>query len=178
MKPINCFLLLTIWLLPSCAHNKKANDAAVRIVMPAQTEVYNPYITDTSKSSLKTNNSQYKIYTFINVSCSSCLEKLVRWDKIQSQDPEFGKVALIPVCYSRDNFELLKYLFESHKFPNIHFPLVLDLRDSFATKNSSLTRTGDFTALTDAHDRVLLTGNPVENNKDKDQFLSVIRNIE
>ncbi|OQP63997.1 hypothetical protein A3860_21490 [Niastella vici] len=178
MKPIYYLLLLSIWLLPSCINRKKAADAAVKIVMPAQTEVYNPYITDTNNVTLKADNSQYKIYAFINVSCSSCLEKLVRWDKIQSQDPDFGKVAIIPVCYSRDNFELLKFMFESHKFPNIHFPLVLDLKDSFAIKNSSLARAGDFTALTNAHDQVLLTGNPIENNKDKDQFLHIIRNTE
>jgi hypothetical protein len=178
MKPIYCFLLLNIVWLTSCTSHKKENSPVVKVVMPAHTEIYNPYITNTNNRSAGDGHSQFKIYTYINVSCSSCLEKLAKWDLFQSQNPDFSKVAIIPVCHSRDNFELLKFLFESHKLPNIHLPLFLDIKDSFVNQNLTLARTGDFTALTDGEDRVLLTGDPLENKDVKDQFLQAIHSTE
>jgi hypothetical protein len=177
MKPIYCFLLINIMWLPSCKEHKKNYAEGVKIVMPTHTQIYRPFETDTSRRFL-TDYSQFKIYTLINTSCATCLGKLKGWDKFKAENPDLSKVPIIPVCYSRDSFELLKYLFESNKIPSMHLPLVLDLKDSFIRLNRTLIRTGDFTALTDSEDRILVPGNPLENNNVKTRFLQAVRNAE
>ena len=51
----------------------------------------------------------FKIYTLIDVSCSTCIISLEKWDKFQLEVKKLN-VAIIPVCYAKDKFELLKYL--------------------------------------------------------------------
>jgi hypothetical protein len=178
MKPIFHMLLLSIVLLYSCNNHKKESNTGVKINMPTQTEIYRPFDTDTNKRPIANDHSRFKIYTYINTSCSSCILKLKGWDKFQSENPDFSQVPIIPVCFSRDSFELLKFLVESHKLPTMHLAMVLDLKDSFARLNNTLVRSGDFTALTDAEDNVLYTGDPLTNENVKNRFLNAVHNAE
>lgn len=178
MKPISYMLLLSMLLLYACNNHKKEYSRGVKINMPTQTAIYRPFDTDTNSRHVAADHSPFKIYTYINTSCSSCLMKLKGWDKFQSENPDFSKVPIIPVCFSKDNFELLKFLVESHKLPSMHLDMILDLKDSFATLNKGLVRSGDFTALTDAEDHVLFTGDPLTNPKVKNRFLQAVTNAE
>lgn len=178
MKAIYCFLLLSTSLLFSCKNRKQSYADGVKIILPTQTKIYNPFGTDTSRAFLTDNHSKFKIITLINASCATCLGKLKGWDKFQSVNPGLSKVPIIPIVFSRDSFELLKFLFESRRIPSMHLPLVLDIKDSFSLLNRSLVRSGDFTALTDADNRIIVAGDPIENEKVRNRFLEAVRNSE
>ena len=142
--------------------------------MPEHVEVYNPYMGKELSDPLKSNAS-LKIYTLINVSCSPCFLKLEKWDKLQAEIKAIKPVAIIPVCVAKDNFEMIRFLFESEKIPKNQLPLVFDLDSKFIQKNSALVNPlGELTALTDQNNNVLLTGDPLENKDDKDKFIKMI----
>jgi hypothetical protein len=176
MRSAYCCLLLNALLLWSCSHQKKGDGEGVKIVMPTNIEVYNPFIADIHDQYARDEHKQFKIYTLINVSCATCLLKLEKWDRFQSQNPGFSKVAIIPVCYSEDHFEQLKFVFENQKISPIRLPLVLD--DSFAIRNKALVNPENFTALADAEDHVLLTGRLLGKDNDRKKFLQVIRDAQ
>ena len=54
--------------------------------------------------------SQFKIFTQINVSCATCIQKLAKWQNFIKQLDGCDSIYLIPVCKSKDKFELIKYL--------------------------------------------------------------------
>jgi len=175
MKYICFFLLLNLTGLSSCNHKK--NTVSVKVVMPASIEIYNPMGTDTSRAFLTDKHSPAKIYTLINASCATCLDKIEKWDKFQSENPDFSKVPIIPVCISKDSFAMLKFLFDSHKIKNMHLPMALDLQDSFPKLNRTVVTSDNFTVLTDAEDRILVGGDILESEKARAQFLDVLQNI-
>jgi hypothetical protein len=176
MKSICIFLLLNLVWLFSCAPKKNYAEG-VKVVMPRDIEIYSPLGADTSRRFLTDNHSPLKIYTLINTSCATCLSKLEKWDKFQSDYPDFSKVPIIPVCFSHDSFALLKFLFYGHKIKSMRLPLVLDLKDSFYRLNRTLVKTGDFTALTDAEDRIVVPGDPLENEKVRKRFLDALHAV-
>lgn len=175
MKTYSAFLVVYALLCASCSqHEPKAATTGEKISMPDHVEVYNPYMGKELKDPLKSNAS-LKIYTLIDVSCSPCFLKLEKWDKLQVQMKAIKPVAIIPVCYSKDNFETIRYLFESNKLPQNQLPLVFDLDNKFRLQNPKLVnQLGQLTALTDENNNVLLTGDPLENQDDKDKFMKMI----
>jgi len=176
MKYICFFLLLNLTVLYSCNH-KKNYTSGVKVVMPTKIEIYSPFGADTSRAFLTDKHSPIKIYTLINASCATCLDKIEKWDKFQSENPDFSKVPIIPVCISKDSFAMLKFLFDSHRIKSMHLPMVLDLQDSFARLNRTVITTDAFTALTDAENRILVGGDPLENEKVRAQFLDAMHNV-
>ncbi|OQP59838.1 hypothetical protein [Niastella populi] len=175
MKTICFFLILNLTLLFSCNHKKNYADG-VKVVMPSEIEIYRPFEADTSRRFL-TDHSPLKIYTLINTSCATCLTKLEKWDKFQSENPDFSGVPIIPICISKDSFAMLKFLFDSHKIKSMHLPLILDIKDSFPKLNNTVVKTGDFTALTDAEDRIIVPGDPIDNENVRKRFLNALHEI-
>lgn len=178
MKPIYCFLLSTVFFLLSCNHQQNNNNhAGEKIVLPGNMEVYNPYVTDVNGRLLQDSRKPFKIYTTINASCATCLPKLEKWDKFRSQNPDSNNVAIIPICRSEDRFELLKFLYENNKLEKVQLSLRLDYADSFLIRNKSLSKYGELTALTDAEDHVLFTGDPLMSNKDRENFMQSMHKL-
>lgn len=175
MKKFTALLLFCVLLCASCKEHKEKNTAArEKISMPDHVEIYNPYMGKDISDPLKS-NAALKIYTLIDVSCSPCFLKLQKWDKLQDEIKAIGPVAIIPVCYSKDNFEMIRFLFESEKIPQNHLPLVFDLDNKFRKQNATLVNPlGELTALTDENNNVLLTGNPLDDKDDKDKFFKMI----
>lgn len=175
MKKLTALLLLCILVCASCKE-PKANSTAARekISMPDNVEIYNPYMGKDLSDPLKS-NAPLKIYTLIDVSCSPCFLKLEKWDKLQAEIKAISPVAIIPVCYSKDNFETIRFLFETEKIPQNQLPLVFDLDNKFREQNANLVNPlGQLTALTDENNNVLLTGNPLDDKDDKDKFIKMI----
>lgn len=173
-------------LLTSCT-NKENTDKELkvqvsehfRIQPPKQIELYNQYLSDSLHQNVTLDtNKRHKIYTTIDVSCATCLEKIKKWDRFYSELGELNnKIAIIPVCVSKDRFESLKFLFETNKLPQIKIPLALDVDNTFVKQNLSLWKKyGDFTVLTDSKNNVILIGDPIGNEKDKDDFIAAMRN--
>lgn len=175
-----CFYIIAVnaLFLMSCI-DKKNTDIDFKIQAPKNIDFYNQYLSDSLHANITLDTvKQLKLYTTINVSCATCLQKFEKWDRFYAGLGELNKkVAIIPVCYSADKFESLKYLFESKKLPAIKIPLVLDVDNSFVRQNLSLWKKhGDFTVLTDSENNVILIGEPIENEKDKNDFIQAIRN--
>ncbi len=177
---VSAILFFCIASLSGCTNPKpKDTGNELRIIVPGHLEAYNPFLTDTIKSQLVLDDhtKRFKIYSLINVSCSSCLLKLEKWNDLYTKLINPKNVSIVLMCYSKDNFELLKFLFENHKIPKIELPLMLDYEDNFRKQNQSLTnKLGDFTVLTDDNNRVLLTGNPIENKNEMNEFVRAMQN--
>jgi len=174
MKKFTALLLFCTMLCASCKRHEKSTAAKEKISMPDHVEVYNPYMGKDLTDPLKS-KAPLKIYTLINVSCSPCFLKLEKWDKLQAEIKAIRPVAIIPLCDSKDNFEMIRFLFESERIPKNQLALVLDLDGKFIKQNSTLiSPVGELTALTDENNNILLTGNPIENKDDKDKFLKMI----
>lgn len=151
----------------SCSKNKKT------INIPEQLEVYPPIGTQKRNNPLIADN--LKIYTLINVSCSTCLLQIQKWDNFQKVLNETG-VSVIPICYSKDNFELLKYLYESRKLGDLQLSLYLDTNNQLIKQNKSLvSAAGKLTVLVNAKDEILLRGSPVENSTMKKKYITTIK---
>jgi hypothetical protein len=140
--------------------------------LPHHLEIYNPYLAEIPDSTghfIK----KSKIYSLVNVSCPTCIPQLYDLDsinqklKIQNKDAQ-----VIAICRADDNFQLIKYFFESKKMVNIQIPLVLDFEDKFIELNATLLNIDDgMLVLTNEYNKILLTGNL---KKDKRKFLELI----
>jgi hypothetical protein len=173
-------IILVMVLVASCIEKKRSASGGEIIAVPERVEVYNPSTGDSNTLLLKRNKKRYKIYTLINASCSSCIFELEKWTEFQSMIPNVNEVSIIPVCFSHDNFELLKFAFENNKVKKISLPLVLDTGENgFKQMNEKFVKKyGNFTVLADTDNHVLLQGNPMENLNDKAKFLSRLQKAE
>lgn len=165
---------IALVLLTSCVSKTQIkNGSEISIAVPDRAEIYDPSTGSSNTVLLKRKKSRYKIYTLINASCSSCVFKLEKWSDFQSKISGIHDVSIIPICFSHDNFELLKFAFENDKIKKIGLSLILDKEENgFKKMNMELVnKYGDFTVLTDSEDNVLLQGNPMEDERDKTKFL-------
>lgn len=176
LSVISSMLIST--LFSSCKGKLKNSYENQEIIVPKQMDTYNPSAGDTGIISLSDSTGRLKIYTLINASCSSCLLKLKKWGHFQAQISSMKNVSIIPVCFSNDNFELLKFGFENNTLPKVPLLLILDHDGpgSFRAQNQSLiSKSGEFTALTDANNHILLMGNPTENAGDSSKFIEQLQ---
>lgn len=98
----------------------------------------------------------YRLYTCINVSCASCIEKVYIWDSICLNIGKSPQVAFIPIAQTKDNFEVFKYLFEDSTIKNVRIPFFLDGNSEFTSRNQKLIGNRfDFLLLTDSDNKVL-----------------------
>jgi len=75
-----------------------------------------------------------KLFTYIDVSCSSCLKVFTYLDSLSRH----GKASLFEpyvICYAKDNFLYFKYLYEDGKIPRLNFPLYFDGQMEFYKQN-------------------------------------------
>lgn len=145
-----------------------------KLILPNSLQVYNPFLGSISDS-IAISNANYKIYTYINASCGTCVLKISLWEGLI---PEFKKhnVPIILICGSDDRFELLKYLCESEGVKIFSYPFFLDKENEFTNKNKFITEAKDFnTVLTDKDNAIILFGNPIHSNKIKDMYLKEIQ---
>jgi hypothetical protein len=173
MKILHLQILICCMFLFSCKQGNKA-DTGKLLIIPKHIEIFNPYLPNIPDSTLFS-GSKTKIYTLVNASCSTCLLHLKEWDDFETNINKLKDVQVIVVCESDDNFQLLKYLFESKKMDKILLPIVLDLDNKFISLNVSLlSREGDLTVLTNSNNKILLSGNPIKNKKDKKRYMRLM----
>ena len=176
----NRFLLwLILGITLSCSNISQNTSRASqkRIKLPENFEIYN---SELKKTEFAAGNKNFplRIFTTINVSCATCIQKLAEWEKFQKEVKHCTKLLLVPVCVSKDKFELIKYLFENNKVGELNFPLLLDSSQTFGTLNKRFADVmSGISVLTNADNEVLLTGNPIENKADRIKFLDRICNL-
>jgi hypothetical protein len=174
MKKFALLLFVAGILMVSC--KSSSNKSSKHIIMPDSMELYNPHLSSLPAKILK-NQTPAKIYTLVDVSCSTCIFKLEQWNKFQ-QELNYKKATVIPVCYAKDGFELLKYLFESKKLKNVKIPLYLDSKQKFIQANQGqISKSGVLNILTDAEGRVLAEGDPIDDAAVRSHYINLINNL-
>lgn len=163
--------------LTSCNAPASDEQAKQAIKLPEKLEEYYPYTDPADINRLKSREtSGLRIYTLVDVSCSTCILKLGKWNTFYQEIKNAGQQFpdLKPICFSEDHFETLKFLFESNQISKIDFPLLLDVENKFIAENHGLVKMGEMTVLTNSRNEVLLAGNPIENHEDREKFLRKI----
>lgn len=115
------------------------------------------------------------IYTSINTSCANCLLSFKNWGEFEGLMKN-NNILFIPICHSKDDFDLLKYLLESGELESLHFPMYLDKKNEFLHSNKSLiNKKNSITVLTNANNEILLSGNPFDSKALMEKYLKIIR---
>ena len=153
------YVVAGLWLLASCNNDQKAQHdppkeaSTLNIAFLDTIEVYN---TPPGFDAAAYRKRPFRLYTSINVSCASCIEKVNIWDSIYRNMSVSPQLALIPIAQTEDNFEVFKYLFENGTIKNVTIPFFMDGNNEFRKDNHQLIGSQfDFLLLTDSTNKVL-----------------------
>lgn len=171
------FILFLILLLFSCKDS--ATDKIARLVEEWEgKEITFPkqscykVIGDTTSQRLK-QNSNYSIVTYVDsMGCMSCKLKLHVWASLIQQLDSITNSS-IPVRFFLHTNDL-KRMRNVLKQYNFNYPVYIDEKDSFNILNQFPSEMMFQTFLLDKDNRVVAIGNPVNNSKIKDLYLSII----
>lgn len=106
------------------------------------------------------NSKKYKIVSFINGSCPSCLSELKQWDSLKI-DSNTNRIANSLFFIISTNDEIfLQYYLESN---NINFSCFNDYTNTFIKINNIPENRLFQTFLLDSYNKVKLIGNPLYN---------------
>jgi hypothetical protein len=150
------------------------NTLGKELILPDSLEVYKSFpniITD----SIQMSYANYKIYSHVNVSCSTCVDGIKKWDNLATKFLKQGTPIFL-ICSSKDNFELVKEIFESKILKGFSFPVFLDVKNKFRDKNSFMYESAHFeTVLTDRNNKILLMGNPIYSKETEKLYLNELK---
>ncbi|MEI6865150.1 hypothetical protein [Flavicella sp.] len=148
-----------------------------KIILPTKLKSYNSF-PNIIADSLQMSFASYKIFSHINVSCSSCIDGIKNWDSLV---PDFIKVrtSIYLICSSKDNFELIKSIFESNKLKGFSYPIFFDNENKFIEKNPFMKVSTHFeTVLTDNNNNIILMGNPIYSEETKELYFKELNKRE
>lgn len=183
LRCILTFILINVLL---CCNSNNRNEKDIKsivdnylgqkLILPDSLRLYKPFskvVTDRAEMA----GAKFKIYTHIDVSCSVCVNSIKSWDSIAPQFFQF-KTPFFLICGSNDDFEFMKYLFESKEIKSFPYPLFLDLNDQYIANNQFMNESSHFeTVLTDDKDKILLLGNPIHSVKTREMYLNELNKI-
>lgn len=136
MSYVKYFLIvLGLFFLASCVNKKDSRKIETlkrivdkslgkKLILPDSLQMFKLKTTSINDS-VSIFNSEYKIYSELNVSCGACLMKIDLWDKLISELSQY-EIPIILICRSDDNFELIKHLDMSEQIPKFSYPLFFD----------------------------------------------------
>lgn len=125
--------------------------------------------------SLEMSYANFKIFTHIDVSCSTCIDGIKSWDSLVPQFTSL-RTSIFVICSSKDRFELIKNIFESNYVEGFSYPIFFDQKNEFIEKNPFMKESRHFeTVLTDNKNNIILMGNPIYSEKTKELYFSEIR---
>ncbi|MDI9312513.1 MAG: redoxin domain-containing protein [Limnohabitans sp.] len=172
-KILTIFFLLFVF---SCNQNKKIDAIDTKqINLTDSLEIYNPTKISLTNKKQVLENPSHKVYTYLNVSCSSCLFELNEWSTIAQKFKELN-TEVIFICYSKDKFQYFKYLYEDDQIKRLPFPFLLDSNDIFLRNNSMFKKyeLGQV-FLTDASGKIILNGNIIHSENLLNKYLTLIK---
>lgn len=171
MRLIKSYLIFFLCFVFACEGLKKQSDQKI-INIPDSLIIYE---TDSPDKSTSTKLGNLTLITTINVSCATCILELNKWRFFKEKN-ESEKFSLMPICYSKDNFEMIKYLFESGEIETLDFPIYFDKGNQFIELNKNfLDDNNNITILVDKEYKVLVQGNPLSNNKLMNEYLKYLK---
>ncbi len=152
------------------------NNIGKKLILPDSLRAY--YISNSNciADSNEISNANYKIYSHINASCPTCIRDIKLWNRIIINYFSNLNVPVILVCNSKDNFELIKYIFEKGEIEDFSYPLFFDKKNEYTIENTFMKESQHLkTVLTDKENRILLFGNPIRSQKIKELYIKEIR---
>ena len=174
-------MFFTICSLSNCnIGNKQSSDTALsnkkieKFIQPDSLITYKPFAL-TNLDSSEIANSRLKIYSFIDASCSTCLERINNLKLVASEIKNY-KIPVILIVQSEDNYELLKYLCEQKNIDKFPYPFYFDVKGQFFVRNKFLSpnRNGH-TVLTDKDNNILASGDMTLSKKIEEQYMNIIK---
>lgn len=174
MKNLVFYILIS--LIVSCGNDNKGSEEDY-INTPDTLIVYNTMNSTDSvatKSDIMSQQESFSILTSINVSCATCLFEFDKWREFDKSFKD-KTISIFPICHSKDNFEMLKYLFESGDIKPLDFPLYLDDENKFTELNKHLLdENHGLTVLVDTHNKILLKGSPIDDQTIMKKYIKLI----
>jgi hypothetical protein len=174
------FMLLIIFLFTSCSNeNKKLKTKDLitfqTLNIPLKLTVFNPF-KKVLKDSLEISNAPFKIYTSINISCPSCIDKVNLWNNFIKLDVNKG-VPLVIIFNSEDKFRLMQYLINNNEIKPFQYPFFLDSLNTFS-KNKPFSKSNEINAvLTNNKNEILLVGDFLKNESDRKKLIVILENL-
>jgi len=154
----------------------KITNKADTLFLPDSMVVYSPFHKG-KLDSAQIANSALKVYSFVDVSCPSCLTNIKNWNKFASTLKEYN-VPVILICQSEDNYELLKHLCENKRISEFPFPFYFDVKKQFFALNKLLSPSpNQHTVLTDKNNRILMSGDLTLTETTRKAYLDTIKNL-
>jgi hypothetical protein len=108
-----------------------------------------------------------KIFTVIDGSCPTCVDKLIDWEKyIKKIDT--AHVGFVILILSEDNFFTFDEL--NKNYIKFSYPYFYDIKKALSSKNNLLDYNSVNTFLLNSKNEVILTGNPIEKKEIFNQY--------
>lgn len=123
--------------------------------------------------SIKGNNtSGFKVVTFINTGCSECIKKMDEWKNFLFKNNFFHvKVEFIAQGVPDEYFK--EYVKKDNK---LNFYIYLDTTDDFLYKQN-LTQYFQNTFLLDKYNKILMVGDPIDNERIYNFYRFIINDV-
>ena len=179
MKTVLVYILL-IAALFSCDNEQKEKEKQIlqlvnewqgkQIVFP-ENAVFTRYLTDTTDFQIP--QSEYKVLVYVDsTGCTSCKLKLNKWKKLieYTDSVTQKKVPYLFFIHPQNEKDIL-WLLKEEKFDR---PVCIDTNDLLNKQNKFPTNITFQTFLLDKNNRVIILGNPVDNQTVKDLYLKQI----
>jgi len=159
-------ILILVTIIFSCDDSSKKeriiqNELESRI----GDKLFLPFISDSL------NSTKFKIVTFVNGDCPSCVNELDLWENIL---PEFSKndsVTLLIYLYS-SNFDYLKRTCKVLSDPSVI--VLMDQKKTFYIRNNLPENKLFHTFLINKNDEILLVGNPIRSKQLENLYLKLL----
>lgn len=122
------------------------------------------------------NTNGFRIYAFVNVSCSSCIPDIDKWNLAAREFRKYN-VPVVLIGFTKNSFEYLKFLIEDGKLKNFPYPIFLDGDGRFFSAHPFISREVAHQAvLVDNKNTIVATGSPIESGEVKALYLQKITN--
>ena len=175
-----CIIFLVVILGNGCKENNQKNEITKIVQEWKDKEIIFPTNLIFTKHGRDTMDyeiplSTYKILMYVDsVGCTSCKLQLHKWKEfIQEVDSlTYGSVPVIFVFHPKDLREIVYLL----KRDGIEIPVCIDLNDEINTLNHFPSRQEFQAFLLNDENKVVFVGNPIQNLRIKEMYLSEISN--
>lgn len=115
-------------------------------------------------------NSEVKVVTYIDASCSVCIVELYKWEGFMDFLEQYDISVLVIVDSETDaRFDPL-----SESYLDINYPLIHDKDNLFRDRNNLYDKQGLTSFLLDQNNCVILVGNPIQNEEIKNLYINTI----
>ncbi|MDP1762541.1 MAG: hypothetical protein Q8L07_01555 [Sediminibacterium sp.] len=181
------FISISFCALISCRNNQAKSLSGIagnisehskngqKLTIPDELQAYSPFKNYLLDSNQLAQLPSSKIYAYVNVSCSSCIGDIEKWNELI---PVFmqNNVPVMLIFYTKDNFEYIKYLCESGGVKKFPFPFYLDTKNKFSEQNPIFKEYEmKPVVLVDKNNTIICSGNPLYSEKVKDLYMKQIK---